>query len=249
MKNRVLLDFHSHILPGMDDGAQHPKESLAMLRAEKKAGITDVCLTSHFYAEENSLSTYITRRQNAFDLLRRECRDSHDSVPNLHLSAEVHYYESLADEPLLSLLCCGASNLILIEPPMREWGESFFANLRRIQHEQDLQPVIAHLDRYLCVLEDFSLLSQVMEYGFLIQCNIEFFLDEFYSSTALRMLDSGNIMFVGSDAHNLTNRPVEMRAFVQQMKKHKLMEKFYSISANGVRLLQGSKQNSNIMEE
>ena len=49
----MMIDFHTHILPGMDDGSNSIEESLAMLQAEGDAGIERVVFTPHFYASQN----------------------------------------------------------------------------------------------------------------------------------------------------------------------------------------------------
>ena len=234
MEKRVLLDFHSHILPGMDDGAQYPQESLAMLIEEAKADITDVCLSPHFYADENSITSFLKRRQHSYSLLCAEKKNRKERLPNLYLSAEVHYFAGMAEEPLLDLLCCGASNLILIEPPMRKWDKSFYSELNRIRDKRKLQPVIAHLDRYLSILDDFSLVTKIRNNGYWIQCNAEFFLSREYRSVACDLLHGGEIAFLGSDAHNMSSRPVEMKSLLKLLKKERLAERFFALSSKGL---------------
>ena len=241
MKRRVLLDFHSHILPYMDDGAQHPRQSLSMLLAERASGITDVCLSSHYYAEENSVSAFLNRRQFSYDSLRREIKKSTRRLPNLHLSSEVHFFPGMAEEPLLHLLCCGASDLILVEPPMRVWDDAFYGELDRLRAKRGLQPVIAHLDRYISFLEDSSLVSAVRSRGYLVQFNIEAFLDRDFREYSCELLRFGKIDFLGSDAHDLTSRPVEMKEFVRLLEKESLLDRFVSLSEKGVQYLRGVK--------
>ena len=55
---QILLDIHSHILPGVDDGAKNIEESLELLRMMKSQGITDVIATPHFYAMSENLENY-----------------------------------------------------------------------------------------------------------------------------------------------------------------------------------------------
>lgn len=210
-----------------------------MLREERKAGVTDVCLSSHYYAAENSISTFIDRRQHMYSRLCEEMKDRHFKNPRLHLGAEVYYFKGIADEPLLDLLCCGDSNLILIEPPMQKWDDELFRELRRLREERGLQPVIAHLDRYVMMLDDPELFAKVRSSGFLIQCNISFFLREDSSALACNLLRSGAVSFIGSDAHNMTNRAVKMDSFLRLIKKERLEERLYTLSENGLRILQG----------
>ena len=65
-----MIDFHTHILPGMDDGSKDVRESVSMLRLEGKRGIDTVCLTPHFYAEQNSPEQFLERRKRAWQKLK-----------------------------------------------------------------------------------------------------------------------------------------------------------------------------------
>ena len=234
-----FLDFHTHILPDMDDGVAYPAESIQLLLAEKRSGVSDVCLTPHYYAEEESVSSFLNRRQRSFSLLRETMKKSWRSFPKLHLGAEVHYYEGISREPLLSLLCCGASRCVLIEPPMRKWSESMFLELSDIRSKQHLQPVIAHLDRYISIFDDPSLCSQMRDHGFWIQFNASSFLQGQHRQLAFELFQSGEIYFVGSDAHNPHSRPVNYGELVSVLNKNKLMDRLFSISNSGIALLKG----------
>ena len=54
-----MIDFHTHILPGMDDGSRSVAESIAMLRAQAEQGVTTVIATPHFYANDESVATFL----------------------------------------------------------------------------------------------------------------------------------------------------------------------------------------------
>lgn len=60
-----MIDFHSHILPGVDDGSKNVEMSLEMLRASAAQGVTDICLTPHFYAERNTPEKFLEKRRRA----------------------------------------------------------------------------------------------------------------------------------------------------------------------------------------
>ena len=54
-----MIDFHTHILPGMDDGASDAAESLAMLRTSYQQGVDTLFATSHFYADEEDPASFL----------------------------------------------------------------------------------------------------------------------------------------------------------------------------------------------
>ena len=64
-----MLDVHTHILPGMDDGSKNIRQSLAMLHRERKQGVSDVILTPHFYASQESPQKFLHRRAEAVSVL------------------------------------------------------------------------------------------------------------------------------------------------------------------------------------
>ena len=67
-----IIDFHTHILPRMDDGSHSVGESLEMLRAEAAAGIKTVAVTPHFYADLDTPETFLKRRSEALEKLEEE---------------------------------------------------------------------------------------------------------------------------------------------------------------------------------
>ena len=56
-----MIDFHSHILPAMDDGSKNIEESLQMLRMLQEQGVERVIATPHFYADENPPDVFLRR--------------------------------------------------------------------------------------------------------------------------------------------------------------------------------------------
>ena len=67
----MWIDFHTHILPGMDDGAETVQQSIKMLRMLRKQGVDRVALTPHFYAHRESVDSFLDRRQTAFEQLQK----------------------------------------------------------------------------------------------------------------------------------------------------------------------------------
>ena len=57
-----MIDLHTHVLPGMDDGSRSPEESARMLRELAAQGVTLAAATPHFYAGENSPDRFLRRR-------------------------------------------------------------------------------------------------------------------------------------------------------------------------------------------
>ena len=58
-----MIDFHTHILPGLDDGAKTLDESIQLLKMEEEQGVDTIVLTPHYYHEREDLKSFLQRRQ------------------------------------------------------------------------------------------------------------------------------------------------------------------------------------------
>ena len=114
----MMIDFHCHILPKMDDGSDSINTSLAMLREEHTQGVNRVVLTPHFYCEEESIEAFLQRRKKAFSALQTAISDQPhtDDIPELCLGAEVAMSSALAQMDLQPL-CISGTNVLLLELP------------------------------------------------------------------------------------------------------------------------------------
>lgn len=200
-----MIDIHSHILPGIDDGSRNTEMSLQMLERISNQDIDTVFLTPHFYADMNDPETFIRDRRNAFMELVEALKEKQTPCPRLLAGAEVHYYRGIGRSEHISKLCMGNSRFILIEPTFREWTPSFVDDVRDLGYSEDLKVIIAHIERYLDQDKDLvnGLISDPHIY---IQANAEFFVDRKTRRKALKMIGEGSIDFLGSDCHNVTSR-------------------------------------------
>ena len=89
-----MIDFHSHVLPGIDDGSSCEEESLDMLRIAKSQGVITMLATPHFYAQNNSVGHFLKDREKSFNKLKA-CTEymKDDPYPAIKLGAEVCYFD------------------------------------------------------------------------------------------------------------------------------------------------------------
>ena len=66
-----MIDFHTHILPRMDDGSRSVEESLEMLDSMRQQGVKTVFATPHFYANDESVDSFLERREASLKAMRR----------------------------------------------------------------------------------------------------------------------------------------------------------------------------------
>lgn len=197
-----MIDIHSHILPGMDDGSRDEAESLAMLENLAAQEVSAVIATPHFYAEENSPAEFLRRRAEAEERLNAVW---HSGLPEVRLGAEVCCFEGMSHTEDLEKLCIEDTKILLLEMPFQTWSSRLVQEVVKLRRDRGLTIVLAHIERYLPEQgEDLEYLQSV---GILTQCNASFFLRWRTRRKALRMLDQGKIQFLGSDCHNMTSRP------------------------------------------
>ena len=200
-----ITDFHSHVLPGIDDGSKTVAESIAMLRSEAEQGIAHVIATPHFYPRQDSPERFLKRRYEAEMRLREEM-EKHTGLPKLTVGAEVYYFPGISESDAVFQLTIWKKSSILIEMPMDSWTDRMYRELEDLALRRSLTPVIAHVDRYISPLRTRGIPGRLAELPVLVQANGEFFLERRTRNMALRMLKKGQIHVLGSDCHNLRSR-------------------------------------------
>ena len=215
-----MLDFHSHLIPGIDDGSQDISMSVGMLDMWKEQGVDLVCATPHFYADSNSPDRFLEKRNTAYASLMDALKNTPGGpgdYPAVILGAEVYYYRGLSACEDLRRFCLQGTRLLLVEMPFQDWSDYMIREISEIR-DIGLYPVAAHIERYIKD-QPRNKIEDLMDTGILIQCNASFFLNPKTRKKAFRMLSDETIDFMGSDAHNLTTRAPNMRPAVDAIEK------------------------------
>lgn len=215
-----ISDFHSHILPGVDDGSATVEESIALLEIEREQGVAHVILTPHFYPQSESPEDFLKRRDASEALLLRELV-KHPALPTVTVGAEVAFYGGMSESEELSLLTLRGTDCILIEMPPAPWPKSVWRELCDIREKQGLLPIIAHIDRYIRPMHTYGIPKRLAQLGFPVQANANFFIRRETSRMALRMLKQGRIHLIGSDCHNVHTRCPNLSGAANKI-EHKL---------------------------
>lgn len=237
-----MIDFHSHILPGVDDGPQTMEESLGMLRSSFLQGVDAIVSTSHFYANEEYPEDFLKRRNAAAQQLEDAMLLSVDIYPQVILGAEVLYFPGISEAEEIELLRIGDSRNILIEPPMAPWSEDMLDEIRQLGQNFDLIPIIAHVDRYMTMLQDPSLLDRVRKRDLVVQVNGSYFLNFQTRETAVRNLKAGKVQLIGSDCHNLDSRPPNLGLVRKLARTQNAEKEFKQLQQNAAELLMSRRR-------
>lgn len=206
-----MIDFHSHVLPGIDDGSESLAVSMRMLRMEAEQGIDCVVATPHFYADRDNPADFLACRSRAEEALRRELA-KHADLPQLLVGAEVYFFRGMSQWDYLPQLTIRGTSCIMVEMGHAPWQPSVYEELSQIHRRWGLVPVIAHIDRYISPLRSFGIPSALEALPVLVQANADFFLRRSTASFALRMLRNDRIHLLGSDCHNLDERKPNLGA-------------------------------------
>ena len=200
-----IVDFHSHILPGMDDGSSCPEESLEMLRSMRQQGVTRVAATPHFYPREEHPESFLQRRSEAMLRLRQALPDRDDS--EVLLGAEISYFEGLRNCLALKSLVLEKAGVFLVEMPFDRWVERMISDVLLLADRIGSTPMLAHIDRYPLHRAEMNWLLDYVRNGGAIQANADSFLHWKTARRSFHLLQQGMIHVLGSDAHNMTSRP------------------------------------------
>lgn len=214
----TVVDFHSHILPGIDDGSPNVERSIQMLQKEMEQGIEHVVATPHFYAQYDHPEKFLRDRAQAEQLLREEMT-KYSHMPQLSVGSEVYYFNGISDSDILSELTIDGKSYILIEMMQPPWSERVYRELENIWVKQNLVPVIAHIDRYIAPFRTYGIPERLEQLPVKVQANSSFFLDGSTRRMAFRMLRRGRIHLLGSDCHDMTHRPPNLGDAVALIRK------------------------------
>ncbi len=197
----MRTDYHSHVLPAMDDGAKDVEASVGMLKMMQQQGVERVVLTPHFYAHrEKSVADFLAKRQAAFEKIQTA-----SPISELLLGAEVAVEHGISEADGIEQLAISGTNLILLELPYRPFEEWMAEEIYNIATTYHLQVVIAHLHRYL---KDYrkEQLRKILDSRAIIQINHEAFASFSERRFVKKVLKNEYPVVFGSDAHNLSSR-------------------------------------------
>ena len=201
----MSIDFHTHILPGVDDGSRNVEISLAMLEEESRQDVDKIVLTPHFYAHRDSVEDFLQRREHSFKKLRDALAEK-EKTPQLYVGAEVYYFQGIGDADMVPGLCVEGTNTLLLEMPFAQWNKEIVSDVEKLVKKQKLRVVIAHIERYYEFQKNKEFWEKVMALPLHKQMNGGTFLDWRRRRKAFHLIDEAGTVILGSDCHNMDGR-------------------------------------------
>lgn len=234
----TLIDFHTHILPGIDDGSQDISMTEIMLREEMRQGVNLVAATPHFYADQISIDGFLDRRAQAQAQTERLIQEADTPLPAVIDGAEVYYFPGMGHAQEISRLCIGETNTILVELPFEQWDSDVLRDVEALITRQKLNVVLAHVERYIGFQKDKSVWNRMLALPLTPQINAGSFRKSsglFHSDKkrkfCLDFLQAFPRTIVGSDCHNLENRPPNLAFAMEEIGNALCAESLQSIDA------------------
>lgn len=169
-----VIDFHSHVLPRIDDGSHSSEESLGMLQISASQGIDVMAATSHFYATEDRISSFLNRRRCSEERLKERMNQEltkEERIPRLIMGAEVAFFTGISRAERLEELTYEGTDLLLLEMPFTKWNKSEIEEVRYILERRKLRVMLAHLERFLMIPGNKKRIYELMELPVYVQIN------------------------------------------------------------------------------
>ncbi len=208
-----MVDLHTHILPGVDDGAETLEDALEMLTTAYKNGTTDIVLTPHYLTcDMRSFGFSKPRLTAIFNEFKSIVADKLPEI-NLYLGAETFAAANISDYIERDLLIpIGNSKYVLTEFGFDDTAGRALEITKTIM-QAGYTVVVAHPERYPFFLYDPANLLPFLDEGVLLQLNAASILGQngnYSKEMALSLIDSGLAALVASDCHSVSWRAPDL---------------------------------------
>lgn len=203
-----VIDFHAHILPSLDDGSRSDEMTGQMLQSAKEQGIDAIVATPHFYADSMRMERFLQKREQAF--FRAEKQAQEHGI-RLFCGAEAAFFSGIGKAAGIEMLQIENTDLLMLEMPFRAWSAYDIKEIDQLLR-RGIQPVIAHLERYFSFQTDREIIPLLLDMPVSVQINAECLLYWRTRRRALKLFESGQAHLLGSDSHNMSSRPQNLKA-------------------------------------
>lgn len=217
-----MLDIHSHILPGVDDGARNLNESFCLLSEMHRQGISDVIATPHFYPDSDSRESYFRRIIPAYESFKKEYTEklsAGEKLPNVYLGSEVLYFPGILSSDHISDFTLNNSRYLLLELTDAAVDDKLFEELYILKNERRIIPIIAHIERYHKAKKFKKLLKFIESEKIPAQVNASSFFVKGLAKPAEKLIKQNRAVFIATDAHSPEKRPPMMASALRVISK------------------------------
>lgn len=218
-----MVDIHSHIISGIDDGSKSETMSVEMLKMSESCGVKAIVATPHFMSGRFDCEYQEVKER--VDRLQDLAKDNNIDI-KIYSGQEVYYSRDLVKyytDDLISTI--NESRYMLIELPMVDFDLSEVVDSIYELQIRDITPIIAHGERYRPFIKNPSLINKLIEEGYLFQLNTGSITGQFgkdVKKTAELYLQNGIYSFIGSDGHRDKGRSTDITDFKKMIDEERL---------------------------
>ena len=237
-----MIDFHTHIIPNIDDGSRSVEETFNLIKEAKEAGFEGIILTSHYI--ENYYETDAPER----DVWVKAISDSLKAKgieTNLYIGNEIYISENIMDL-LINRKASTINNTsyVLFEMPLNAEPMNLYDVIYSLQ-ENKLVPVLAHPERYSFVQKEPELIYDLIQKGVLMQANYGSILGQYGENAKMivkKFLENDMIHFLGSDVHRQYSIYKKIPQALEEIRKIIGEEKLEKLTTTNPKLVLTNKR-------
>ena len=232
-----MIDMHSHILFGVDDGPETMEESIRILENAVQEGITDMIATPHAFSPHFHVSR--EKIEGQIELLKDVIEAANMRI-TLHVGQEVRLCADLVEKlKTKEALTLANSRYLLLELPSQA-VPAYTVNMIQSLLGEGIIPIIAHPERNRAIAEKPERLERLVRHGALAQItagSIAGYFGRNVQKLSIRLIEANLIHTYGSDVHNLKTRPLLYNEGLDYMEKKKLHDLADILLENNERII------------
>lgn len=241
-----MIDIHSHILPGLDDGARSVEQSLAMFQIAEQEGITAIIATPHCYGHKKNASPQ--KIQEQIVTMQKELKSNNISI-QIYSGNEIYYRQGVEEElEKGNINTLVESSYVLVEFHPGEDYHYIVQGLNSL-NRYGYSPILAHAERYENLYTKKGRTKELKDSGVQLQINASSItakgLGDTYRKRAFMMLKEQMADYIATDAHSDGYRAPLIQACEKILQKKAGQE--YSrklLFENAERILQQGKKST-----
>ena len=236
----MIIDLHSHLIPGVDDGAQTLEDSLKLAKLAVEEGIEHIVLTPHHRnGQFNNYAETIVKQTEELQQAYDKAGIPLTVYPGQEIRLTESFMDDLFDQKLLSL--DGGGKYYLIELPTKR-VPTIAKEYLQMMIDHGITPIIAHPERNAEIMKDYSILQEFIEMGCIGQLTAISFsgnIGEEFLNVARDFIRLGLVQIMSSDVHHIEWRPFNMKTGYKRMEREFGIEKVNQFKDNARSIING----------
>lgn len=236
-----VIDFHTHILPNIDDGAKSMSDSIELLKEVQNAGFETVILTSHYM--EGYYEANVKHRLELLTSIKNMMKENEINI-DVVLGNEIYIRDNLSElikKGFASTI--GNTKYVLFELPFSIKPINLYDCLYNML-QNGFVPILAHPERYSFVQQNPSIINDLIKTGVLMQANYGSFIGQYGKKAQIivkKLLKNNMIHFLGTDVHRKNSIYNKVPYIVDELNGFIGLEKVEEITSINPRLVLDNK--------